>query len=542
MRKRTKRMEFEQIIHEFAASSKGILNDNLLGVYLHGSAAMGCFNPAKSDIDLIVVIKDPMDGAAKRAFMEMTVRLNALGPKKGIEMSVVRQAACRPFIYPTPYELHFSAGHLPRYLDDPEEYIREMNGTDRDLAAHFTVIRRRGRCLFGPPIEEVFAEVPKEDYLDSIRRDVEDAREDLLDNPVYFVLNLARVLACMKDGTVLSKKEGGEWALGHLPPEYRAVVRTALEEYTKGVDAAYDPAATKAYADYMLEQLLPKQEDFTEAKQMASDILEEQKEIPTRPREEIVSSFYAGSDENTRLQRSRHGQLEFRTTMAYIHRYADARSKVLEVGAGTGRYSVALAKEGMDVTAVELAERHLAILRENGRGLDNLRAYQGDATELGRFPDGAFDATLVLGPMYHLYTPEEVDRAIDEAIRVTRPGGVLFFAFLSVYAIMYANYLYGRWAFGQEENFTEDYRVKHYKEQLFTGYDVAEFERLFDEKPVEHLATAGTDGPLEALEDRPDFGIPDEDFDAFAAWSLAFAEKRELLGGTSHLLYICRKK
>ena len=96
-----------------------------------------------------------------------------------------------------------------------------------------------------------------------------------------------------------------------------------------------------------------------------------------------------------------------------------------------------------------------------GRGLENLRAYQGDATDLGRFTDASFDLTLVLGPMYHLYEAEEVQRAIHEAIRVTRPGGVLFFAFLSVYAIMYANYLSGNWAFGQEENFTADHRVRH---------------------------------------------------------------------------------
>ena len=259
-------------------------------------------------------------------------------------------------------------------------------------------------------------------------------------------------------------------------------------------------------------------------------------------REEIVGSFYEQSDEDSRLLRSRHGQMEYRTTMAYIHRYARKGSRVLEVGAGTGRYSVALAKEGMDVTAVELTEFNLGLLRENGRGLANLRAFRGDATNLERFPDESFDVTLVLGPMYHLYTPEEVHRAIDEAIRVTRPGGALLFAFISVFAIMYANYCYGRWAFGQEENFTEDNKVKHFKEQLFTGYDVTEFEALFDGKPVEWIATAGTDGMLEPLEDRADFRFSDEDFDAFARWYLAFAEKRELLGHTNHLLYICRKK
>ena len=259
-------------------------------------------------------------------------------------------------------------------------------------------------------------------------------------------------------------------------------------------------------------------------------------------RKEIVSGFYNQADEDGRLYRTRHGQLEFRTTMTYIHRYAARHSKVLEVGAGTGRYSIALAKEGIDVTAVELVESNLAVLRENSKGLENVRSYQGDATDLSRFEDNSFDVTLFFGPMYHLYEADEVNRAIDEAVRVTKPGGVMLFAFISVFAIMYANYFYGNWTFGQEENFTDDYRVKHFKEQLFTGYDVTEFEQLFQEKPVEWITTAGVDGLLEPIEERPDFNIPDEDFDAFAAWYLAFAEKRELLGSTNHLLYICRKK
>ncbi len=258
-------------------------------------------------------------------------------------------------------------------------------------------------------------------------------------------------------------------------------------------------------------------------------------------RQEIIGAFYGRADEDGRLKRSLHGRLEYATTMAYIHRFADSRSRVLEVGAGTGRYSVALAKEGMRVTAVELVESNLAILRERSRGLENLVSCQGDAVDLGGFADHTFDVTLLLGPMYHLYEPDEVNRAIDEAIRVTKPGGVILTAFISVYAIMYANYLRGNWAFGQRENFTDDYRVRHFQEQLFTGYDVAEFERLFAGKPVSWITTAGVDGILEPMEDCPDFSIRDEDFDAFAAWYLHFAEKRELLGNASHLLYICRK-
>ncbi len=259
-------------------------------------------------------------------------------------------------------------------------------------------------------------------------------------------------------------------------------------------------------------------------------------------RKEIISSFYCRYDEDGRTARSRHGQLEYATTMAYIHRYAAGQAKVLELGAGTGRYAVALAREGLDVTAVELVESNLAVLRKNSEGLANLHAFQGDALDLSRFPDHAFDVTLSLGPMYHLFEPGEVNGAIDEAIRVTKPGGVMLFAFLSVFAILYANYFYGNWAEGQAENFTEDYRVRHFKEQLFTGYDVKEFEGLFHRKPVEWITTAGMDGMIEPVEKRPDFSMTDAEFQAMAEWYLHFSEKRELLGSTSHLLYICRKR
>lgn len=261
-----------------------------------------------------------------------------------------------------------------------------------------------------------------------------------------------------------------------------------------------------------------------------------------KTREEIISGFYQQYDEDGRTLRTRHGQLEFFTTMHYIHRFASVESKVLEVGAGTGRYSIALAKEGMDVTAVELVEENLAVLRENGKGLPNLRAFRGDATDLSRFPNDAFDLTLFFGPMYHLYERDEVNRAIDEAIRVTKPDGVILFAFISVFAIMYANYFYGKWIEGQEMNFTEDYRVRHFKEQLFTGYDVTEFEGLFYGKPVEWITTTGVDGLIEPIEKRSDFSMTDADFKALAAWYLQFSEKRELLGNTNHLLYICRKR
>lgn len=259
-------------------------------------------------------------------------------------------------------------------------------------------------------------------------------------------------------------------------------------------------------------------------------------------RTDIVKEIYSRYDEDGRLLRTRQGQLEYLTTMAYIHHYASEGSRVLEIGAGTGRYSIALAKEGMDVTAVELLESNLAVLKENSKGMGNIRSFRGDATDLGMLVDDCFDVTLVFGPMYHLYDPEEISKATDEAVRVTKPGGIIMFAFLSIYALMHTNYLFGNWAAGFKENYTDDLKVKHFKEQLFTGYDVEEFENLFTHKPVEWITTAAMDGPLELVEPRINFDIPDEDFRSFAEWHLAYSDKRETLGASSHLLYICRRE
>ncbi len=259
-------------------------------------------------------------------------------------------------------------------------------------------------------------------------------------------------------------------------------------------------------------------------------------------RVEIVNAFYNEINEDARLSRSRHGQLEYVTTMNYVRRFAKDGARILEIGAGTGRYSIALAREGYEVTAVELVEHNLEILKNNSNDLKNIQSFRGDALDLGRFADNEFDITMVLGPLYHLYDEADVQRALDEAIRVTREDGVILAAFLSVYSILFNNYLQGNLLAGLEENFTSDYRVKHFEEQLFTGYDIAEFEQLFKQKNVQYIATVAVDSILELTEGRSDFVMSDEEFELFAKYHLAACEKRELLGSSSHLLYICTKK
>ena len=248
---------YSSLTDVFVRESIEILGDDLVGIYLHGSAVMGCFNPEKSDIDLIVVVSDTITDDIKRRFMKMVVALNEKAPAKGIEMSIVKAGVCRTFVYPMPFELHFSSGTLGWYKSDPEGYIQNMKGEDKDLAAHFTIITRRGKTLCGKPIEEVFGEVDRAHYLDSIWCDIENAEADICDDPMYIVLNLTRVLAYCRDGLILSKKEGGEWGMENIHKKYRGLICSALEEYSSAKAGEYDSALAKEYAGYMLGEITP---------------------------------------------------------------------------------------------------------------------------------------------------------------------------------------------------------------------------------------------------------------------------------------------
>ena len=248
-------LPYASLLEHFMEGSRQILGENLLGIYLHGSSVMGCFNPKKSDLDLIVVVREPLRDEEKREYMDMILLLDAEAPAKGIEMSVVTREVCDPFVYPTPFDLHYSRMHSEWYRMDPEGYIQRMKGTDRDLAAHFTIIRGRGKCLYGLPIEDVFGEVPEEDYSSSIWDDICGAEAEISVNPMYITLNLARVLAYLKENKILSKKEGGLWALQQLPEMYHPTIEMALQEYETGEEMPYDEDFDMMYARYMLQEI-----------------------------------------------------------------------------------------------------------------------------------------------------------------------------------------------------------------------------------------------------------------------------------------------
>jgi len=213
-----------------------ILGSRLTGIYVHGSIAFECFRWEKSDIDFLVVVEEKPTQAEKEALIRVLLQLDAVAPAKGFEMSVVLRSACAPFMDPTPYELHYSNAYRADYQRDLSGTCRAMQGFDPDLAAHMTVVGKDGKTLYGQSVNQVFSPVPRESYLRSIWFDIENAPVEIQRDPVYYVLNLCRVLACVEERLVLSKEQGGEWGISHLP-EDRRLIQEALEAYRGGASA-----------------------------------------------------------------------------------------------------------------------------------------------------------------------------------------------------------------------------------------------------------------------------------------------------------------
>ncbi len=232
-----------------------ILGENLCGIYIHGSLAFGCFNWNKSDIDFLVVVYNNLTQTQKEALIHTLLRLNPAAPPKSFEMSVVLYHDCKAFKYPTPFQLHFSNAHIEKTRDNLSEYCRTMNGTDYDLAAHFTIVKKVGMVQYGKPIEDVFGDVPSRAYLSSIRYDVEDAESDIVSNPVYIILNLCRVLAYIEDDLVLSKAEGGIWGKTHLAEEYADFIQMALDYYSADKEFIIDADMGRKFARYMKSKI-----------------------------------------------------------------------------------------------------------------------------------------------------------------------------------------------------------------------------------------------------------------------------------------------
>lgn len=251
--------------------------------------------------------------------------------------------------------------------------------------------------------------------------------------------------------------------------------------------------------------------------------------------EQELIKYYNKFNEDKRLN-TKHAKVEYLTAMKYIHDYLNKDSKILDVGAGCGRYSVELANEGYDVTAIELVKHNLRVIEKKS---DKVKAYLGNALDLSRFDDDSFDVTLLFGPLYHLISEEEKIKALNEALRVTK-GVVLISYCMNEYAIITHGFIDNH-IMESLDSIDDNFHCISKENDLYSYVRLEDINRLNEKVNAVRVKIASQDGPAEYLKKTIN-NMDDDTFDMFFKYHLKNCERTELLGAGRHILDIIKKR
>lgn len=256
--------------------------------------------------------------------------------------------------------------------------------------------------------------------------------------------------------------------------------------------------------------------------------------------EKQLIEYYNKFNEDKRLN-SRHGQVEFITTLRYIHEFIkDIESpKIIEVGAGCGRYSITLANEGYDVTAVELVKHNLRVIEKNSK---LVKTYQGNAIDLSAFQDESFDLVLLLGPMYHLCNEEDKIKALNEAKRIVKRNGIIMVAYcMNDYAVL-------TYAFKEnhilecidQHMLSEDFHCLEKATDLYSYVrldDITRFNQLSNLKRIKIITPDGSSNYIRQILNK----MSEEEFQIYLKYHLSTCERQDMIGAAAHTLDILKK-
>lgn len=256
--------------------------------------------------------------------------------------------------------------------------------------------------------------------------------------------------------------------------------------------------------------------------------------------EENLIKYYNKFNEDKRLSR-RHGQVEYITAMKYIHKYLSKMNnpKILDIGAGTGKYSIALSNEGYDVTAIELVKHNLMTLKSKN---SNIKAFQGNAINLKKIKDKTFDLILLFGPMYHLISDDEKLMALFEAKRILKDDGIILISYyMNEYCVITHGFKEGLIKSSLDDGLLDkNFHILSKKDDLYSMVRLEDINRYNKKANLKRIKILAQDGPTDYL--RPIINkMNEEEFKIFIKYHLKTCERKELLGASSHVLDILKK-
>lgn len=233
-----------------------VLGDNLLGVYLYGSALVGGLQKY-SDIDLFVVTNHATTLSEKNELTKHLLHISGLymkSAKRPIEITVVEKRAVNPWHYPPRFD--FQYGEWLRASFEMGE-IEPPNLEMPDLALIITQVLLKSQTLFGEQPEKILAPVPYADFIKAMLEDLDRLAADIKDDTRNVLLTLARIWCTLETNTICSKPDAADWVIERLPKTYQAVMNRAKSicigdeyEYWEDIKASLKPCA-----DWMLQEI-----------------------------------------------------------------------------------------------------------------------------------------------------------------------------------------------------------------------------------------------------------------------------------------------
>ena len=257
---------------------------------------------------------------------------------------------------------------------------------------------------------------------------------------------------------------------------------------------------------------------------------------------ESLTNYYNTKNEHIRLS-SRHGSVEFLTTVRYVEKYLFKNARILEIGAATGRYSHYFAQNGYTVDAIELIEHNIDVFNSLTLPEEKITARQGNALDLSHIKDETYDITLLLGPMYHLYTVEEQLQALSEAVRVTKQKGKIFAAYCNNDMTMY-QYCFKRNMVKHEMDRgmidPDTFKLYSTPEEVFQMHRKSEIDKLMENFNTTRLHFVGTDMLTRMMDETID-SMDDETFEIYMKYHFSVCEREDMVGVTNHMLDVIEK-
>lgn len=250
-----------------------------------------------------------------------------------------------------------------------------------------------------------------------------------------------------------------------------------------------------------------------------------------------VSALYNIFNEGSRLS-TKARQVEFLTTVRQIEKHLKPGMKILDLGAGTGEYSLYFARKGFDVTAIELVEKHVMQIKEKVDSNMEIEVFQSNAMDISIIKDKDYDIVLCFGPLYHLSKVEDRMKCIAEVKRVCKDDGKMFFAFISNDMVITTETMLYEEDFLKGNNYNHDtFKVVDFP---FVFHTVDQCRKLLIESDLKITSEIATDGLSELLADKIN-NMDEESYSKWLNYHYYCCEKPEFLGASNHLLFVAEK-